>query len=464
MAANGLQNIFITNGLKAVPLNALPEEAWRFLTGDSTDTKDLKEVYGSVPWLYRGVRVLAQAVPSIPFVILKGEEEVDHSEDYENKVGWLPDPFGLLEEVEADLTLHGRAYLLKMANLMGRPLSPGLRRLYPNTMRPRTDPDRGITGFIRTINGRQLPPLDRDEIVFIELPDPFSELDRARSPAEAALSSASVLKGVDDFAIAFMQRGAVKVTLLSVSGAIADPERDRLKGWWAKVARGVKGAFASEVINADRVKPEVIGEGLAELSNQSLTKEKREDISTALGIPQSILFSTGSVNRAVSQVDDVSFYSKKVVPDARFIERQLNAQFFFAHGLRLQFRPQEMSIFQRDEEARSMALVNLVHSGETLENAYQILGFDIPEEVTKQRRAVPSQLPTNGTAKAARRDLESWRRVSTTLVRRGKQAKRFESEHIDPVLGAAIQGQLELAESANDVDEIFDPVIWGSYP
>ena len=32
----------------------------------------------------------------MPFAIMRGETEIDTSEDYQNKVGWLPDPWRLL--------------------------------------------------------------------------------------------------------------------------------------------------------------------------------------------------------------------------------------------------------------------------------------------------------------------------------------------------------------------------------
>ena len=54
---------------------------------------------------------------------------------------------------------------------------------------------------------------------------------------------------------------------------------------------GIKNSFSSAVVNADAVTPVVIGEGLAELSNATLTGEKRQDIAQAFGIPMTMMFS-----------------------------------------------------------------------------------------------------------------------------------------------------------------------------
>ena len=54
--------MYLTDGIKGVPLNALPEEAWAFITGDGVDVADLKVVMRKVPWLGRGVKLLGQGV------------------------------------------------------------------------------------------------------------------------------------------------------------------------------------------------------------------------------------------------------------------------------------------------------------------------------------------------------------------------------------------------------------------
>ena len=450
----------LTDGRKSVPLNALPPEAWTFISGQGPDLAELQTLYDRVPWLYRAVALRAVALPSIPFAILDGEEEIDNSADYTNKLGWLPDPFALLEQIEMDLVLHSRAILIKDQNIFGRSIGDGLRRLYPPSMKPKTAPERGIIGWIRTLNNRQLPPIDADEVVYISLPDPWSEIGVALSPAQNSLSAAGILRDVDEFGSAFFKRGAVKVTLLAVSGDTRPEEQEKLEGWWRGITRGLKDAFTGRVINSDRITPHVIGEGIAELSDQGLTKEKREDISTALGIPQSILFSTGAVNRAVSQQDDINFYTKTMIPEARRVERSLNAQHFEAQGVRLQFRPQEMTIFQADEEARSSALLNLVNAGETLLNGYKILGFDLPKEVQEDHDEQEDEEPTNGNVSPLFRALLKWQESSLDRVKDGKPPRVNWSSHFIPEsMLENVAAGLATAGTEEAVRAVFDPII-----
>jgi len=467
--------ILIADGTKSVPLEALPPEAWTWIIGEGPQVGDLRKHFEAVAWLYRGVTVRAQTIASLPFAILQGDEEIDHSEDYRNTLGWLPDPFELLYLVEGALTLFGRAYLLKEANVFGRKL--GVRWVLPSTIRPRTDPERGVIGYIRTINNRQLPPFDRDDIVDMRLPDFFSELDTARSPAEVALAAADVLLNVDKFAATFFKRGAVKVTVLGVPGSTQKQERERLESWWEKVISGISNAWGAKVINADDVKATTIGEGISELSDTELVSEKREDISTALGIPQSILFSSGVANRSVTEQDELHFYNKTIIPEAQFISRRLNADLFEPQGAHIKFNWQSLPLFQEDEEQRSTSLLSLVNAGEDLLNAYDILGFDLPEEIREfheakrlrklEREQNPPPIPPpfvpqmgngnggNGTRRFES-DLDKWQRKSLSALRAGKAAAvDFSSDHIPLTLHASISGALDAAQNEDDVHDVF---------
>jgi hypothetical protein len=115
----------------------------------------------------------------------------------------------------------------------------------------------------------------------VEIGEPFDY------PALAALQAAGILSAVGGFAQAFFERGAIKVTLLTTKTNVVESERSRLKRWWDRI-RG--NAWAAEIVNADEVEVIPVGEGLDSLDNKEFTKEQREDISTALGVPHSMLF------------------------------------------------------------------------------------------------------------------------------------------------------------------------------
>lgn len=86
-------------------------------------------------------------------------------------------------------------------------------------------------------------------------------------------------------------------------------------------------------------------------------------------------------NYAVSQQDVLNLYNQTIIPDSQQIERQLNNQLFQPLGLQFSFRPQELSVFQEDEEQRSASLQQLVASGVPLGVAMEMLGFTLPGDM-----------------------------------------------------------------------------------
>ena len=473
--------IFFDGAVKA-KVDDLPAEAWTVLSGGQASTE--QDHFQAVPWLYRGVGLRADALGSLPFAILKGESEIDTSDDYQNKVEFLPDPMRLFGLIEASITCLGKSYLFNGYNLMR---TVELRYLSPTSVSPVWNKDTGeLAGFTRNVNGVQVP-LAVEDVIHFWMADPFVEQGPPKAyPLKAALLAAGVLFNVDRFAAAFFERGAIKPTILTAPQLRpGSPEAKKLKAWWQRITAGINRAFAAEVA-ATELKAEIIGEGIKELENTALTGEKREDISTALGIPQTLLFSQAA-NYATAQEDRLSFYKETIVPEARFIESALNTQLFEPQGLKLVFRPETLDVFQKDEQVRSMAFVNYKNAGLPINVIGPMLGIELPagfdwdqlqDEVDERRDQMQEQLgggggfaqssddenaedeaEGKGLSAEAIADLKKWAKKAKS---RGGYAP-FESKHIpldlheladksladfppDAVFGFLKQGGLDAAE------------------
>lgn len=430
------------------------------------------ELLRAVPWLWRAVELRANAVAAMPFAIMRGKVEEDTSDDYTNALGWLSDPRRLLWLTEAALCCYGSAYYWRERN---RITTKGVRYVRPDTIEPQIDPQAGLTGFIRTVNGQRIPaPID--SIAYFWLPDPSVELGPpGGSPVTAAIAAAGVLLNLDRFASAYFKRGAIKATLLTVSGAPVAAERDRLKTWWRNLL-GTRNAFATEIVNADSVTPVVIGEGLAELNNATLTAEKRQDIATALGVPQSVIFSEsagGLGGAGVATMDEKHFYEKTVVPECELIAEVWNTQLLAPLGLRLVFQPETLDVFQEDENQRAAAFAAYVNAGLPLEVVGQMVGLELPpgwdwdkiaalkeerrEEVAEQMQGgAPGNQPPGNDDDEDERDakaLADLRRWRVKSAKRGRLAT-FESDYIPaPVMAEVI------AHGANGWRDALDGVI-----
>ncbi|RMG90927.1 MAG: hypothetical protein D6706_18745, partial [Chloroflexi bacterium] len=128
------------NGAKSIPLEALDRMLFPELFDDSKTSITEAKSYEAVAWVYRAVQLRANAISSIPFVILQDEEPVDFE-----LADRLPQ---LLQLTEASLNLYGAAYWLKERNLIRL---RDLRWAAARTIKPRLDREAGLVGFERRL-------------------------------------------------------------------------------------------------------------------------------------------------------------------------------------------------------------------------------------------------------------------------------------------------------------------------
>lgn len=360
--------------LKAVSLNEFPPEAW--ITWGSTESSndDSATFARKVGVVYRCVQIRSDAMRRIPWRLLRGETVV-----YENDttttprdMPWLTTLGDMFALIESALCIESKAFLFLERN---RVRMTALKWLAPSTMTPLWDEMAGLVGFERTINGRKRT-YKTDEVLYLWRPDSLHETQPAVSPVAAALASAGVLYNLDKFSSSYFERGAIKATLLTVEGMIAPEEADRLKSWWKRIFSGIDKAWQTEVVRSKMV-PIQIGEGVAELNNAELTREKRADVATTMGVPQSLLFADAA-NYATSQQDELNFWNLTIVPDSRLIAMAFNRQVFEPMGLRLEFRPQELDAYQEDENSRASSFKTYVDAGLKPSLVAEMLGLELP--------------------------------------------------------------------------------------
>ena len=445
--------IFLGNEVKNLSLT--DPQAWADVLGWEVNKGDLTAplAASAVGWVYRCIHIRAGAVASLPWAIYRGDEKIIDQDETSLALPWADDLGTMLYLTESALCIYGYAYWRKVIN-RGRSISE-LRWWSPETTTPVWDAALGLVAFDRRVNNR-LARYPKEEIVYFRIPSAAHETEPGTSPVAAALDDAGILYNVNQFASSFFKRGAIKATLLTVEGDPLQSERERLKSWWRRAFEGIGNAWSTEVISA-AVKPVIIGEGIAELGNTELTQERREGISTAMGVPHSLVMSNAA-NFATAQSDTQGFYDWTIRPQARILANVLNRQLFAPLGLQFRFNIESLSIYQEDEEQRSGALLNLVNAGVPLPLAMEILGVDLPgtltyEELQSQLApvevapipapALPPPPPPVEDGKAI--DLKRFR--SWAAKRKQPDPDDFKSDHLSRWEKAAI-----LAELREDAD------------
>ena len=493
----------LRNNGKTIRPEDFPSEAWNTISGGEREGTAKQDLYSRVSWVFRSFDILANGISMLPFSIedLSGNE-VDNDKDYQNVVGFLPYPREIFSLSEMALNAFGYNYLYKRPNLLQTKIYE-LRYMLPTSIHPKWAKDTngrvtGLGGFDRDGSDAPLPV---EQVVYMWLRDPWVEFGPAKSsPLMAAAAAAGVVLNLDNFASLYFERGAIKATILAVSGNPPEKEKNRIKSLWARLFKGTKGLFGEMVMEADALKPIVVGEGLEALKDNGLSNEKREAIATALGIPYSMLFSSsakGLGGGGVAQQDEVNLYKQKIVPDANFIAEKLNGQLFIPAGYRLKFKHEEMDLFQEDENQRATSMnqfadvLTKVKTFEELLAMFDIFGYEVSDDAmgyleksfaakqeraaamtenlqsAKQPTAPPQPTPPDNTPQdqpQKRTDLDRWHTKVSKAIKAGKSAAvSFESDEIPAAIQGAIHGALEGAKDLAEVDRIFGDT-WIGYP
>lgn len=452
-------NAYLMTGQKSIPLQSLPPEAWRTIVGDTGAQGGAAERYADVAYLYRAIQSRCAAISDLPYAWHYGdaEEELEHEPT-------LPFDLNLrklLYQIELHLLLFGAAYVLPEKNPFG--VVKELVTLYPPTVQPQFDPDNGLTGFTRNAGTRTVT-FAPDELVYIWLPPHAAEVGHGVGEAQVALRAAGILANIDEFARRFFAQGAINPTVISVPQGTLDADKERLTAWYKRMWSGMKNAFSVTAITGD-LKVNQIGYPVNQLATPELTTRAREDIATALGIPQSFMTSSAA-NYATARQDDLNFYGKTVIPRAEIIAEALNKQLFGAWSLTLCWHPERLESYQAQETEKAQSLVSLVQAGIiTVNEARERLELSpIEEEQAEETVDMREESDTNYTEPATpeedviedetemMNEIRRWQSVIFNRYKEGKphKALAFKSDIIPSPLLAATIAQLEDASGVSE--------------
>lgn len=448
-----------------------------WLTGGPDDPSGLiteLSAWAKVPWVYRAVDVRAMAVASMPRSLMKGDTDVTDTPEGKRIMSGMR---RRLQLTEAALCLFGASYWLKEGNAFGKNITP--RWVVTSSMSIEEDPVQGLTGFKRRVGAIETTwPVDK--VVYFWLPAMQKEVGPGPSPVVAALSAAGVLRNLNLFAEGYFKRGAIMPTLLTVSDPDAtDTELRGLEAWWKRLVGGISKSWETVAVRAE-VKPVVIGGNVKDSAAPELTDKKREDVATAMGIPQTLLFSQAA-NYATGHEDVLGFYNRTVIPECDLIAESVNEQWLDPLGYRLQFNPDELPIMQADEAERAASLYQLTQAGMPLEFAMDQLGYELNKEdrarlFPVEKPAVPvapagtlaapggegtTESPAGGVnpflPQPVVEDLRRWLRKA---AKKGGPVD-FQSDVIPAPIHERLAGALEAATDAADVRAVFAPFLSG---
>src|SRR5260221_5726150 len=90
---------------------------------------------------------------------------------------------------------------------------------------------------------------------------------------------------------------------------------------------------------------QTIGVCMKDAVNPVLTDQARQEVSTALGVPLSLMKSDALAG-GTAVAEQINFYDQTIIPECDLIAEVVNAQWLDALGLTLVFHPEKLEIFQ----------------------------------------------------------------------------------------------------------------------
>jgi hypothetical protein len=330
----------------------------------------------------------------------------------------------------------------------GNRVIQNLRYLVPDTITPVVDKWEGLQGFKRKIGSEsRYYSLDEKRIFYAWKLDHTTELlPSEHSEFKALMAAAGVLFYTDHFIQAFFQRGGIKPSLLNVKGVPTREDREKIESWWDRLIRGVTETLGKVVI-ADTMEVQTIGEGVENLTDNALHKEKIEDIAMAAGMPLSLLLAN-SANYATADIEYRTWFRDKVIPDVHFFEDVMNDQLFMPMGYHIEFRPEITNTGTAEEKERAGAFRAYVLSGVSRSIAAQLVGLDMPPDMEFDQlddELIPHPLEARQMAQA------------------GESEGQLAEADVEPEMATAEEKAIAQAPTLLTIDQLRELELWQSF-
>jgi len=443
--------------------------------GESVDNE--AGVYKKVAWAYRALTIRADALAGIPWgVYRKGaDEDADPEFDYENTEWPVAD---WLWTMEAGLVMYGGSPWL----MQGKKLFQGIEYMNPSITDILLNPEKTAIKAFRVGQGRHKQDFNPDDVLFLRYWHPSDDLRWGVAPMTVAMTSGKLISNANEWAASFFKNGAVPLMVLETDQTISNPEEiSRLKRAWRTMLRGVDKAFETIVLQQG-LKAHSMTPPIKDLAMPELMGSQREQVATAMGVPQTML--TDAANYATADTHDTQFITRTMKPEGIRIAGQLNNKMFDRYGLEFRFHFDRIEALQKDENekaegvARMIEALNLMKSNRAItaqeyrerasvllmQMEMEPLDEQVPEELEQQ-----AQQPPPNTFERQREDmreeLRRWQTKATRSFGEGNGADvAFVSDVIEPVVAGVIEGGLELAQSKDDIKAVFDRAeTWTGY-
>lgn len=462
--------------IKSVNLPLNYEDAWDFYdAGRDGDN----EFYEKVAAVYTAINLTADATASLPFAIVKNGKDFDTSQEWQNKVGFLPKPKEFIRLARMSLSCFNAAY-----SFMERKSGVStLRYIKPTTIKPKTDEDTGeLIGYTRTVNTKQKDyPVDGPIYKVWRLDHTTELLPSKATELSAMMNAAGILFYSDKFIGEFYKRGGIKPTMLVLKGNASEDIIAKIERIWTRIMRGQYkelGKVFQGVEANGGLEAKTIGDGVDNLKDAQLTKSKIADVAMVMKMPLSLLLAN-SATYATAATEKKNWFDNGIIPFAEFMAEEWTESIFKPLGLRFEFRPEQTDQGTEEEVRRAGAYSSYIGAGMKPSIAAQVVGIELPQGVeyssldpveepkpepmpdqmsSSDEEPRPEEIPAKFIPNIDQlHEMDLWRKFAFRKMKRGESMDfPFTEKFIPSNVASAIRFRLSSAEDEEQIKKSFD--------
>ena len=422
------------------------------------------DAYNKVPLVHRCVKMVSNAVSTIPFKLYKDDKVMSWDKIFR------PPLRPLIRQTVTDILVGGDAFWLKL--MVGKRLI-GVQRMNPLKV------TKSATKIDTLGSGEKVPNMmytwsyysstgtytDKEVIRFKEY-FPQDDLVMSISDTAAVYQAAQIMYYLDRFAWHYFEGGAMPVTLISIEGGASKEELSRVQQFFQNIWGGITN-MGRTIAMSKATEVKSLTPPLSDLAMGELTDKCFAAIANGFGVPRSMV--SENANRATAIADRRTFYDETVMPMANIISDIINAALLSEVGMKIAPDISDMDVYQQDIVGQSAAYFNLLETGVPAEIAVRLVGMRMPEGITiadfKDTEPTPEDnagtYPNSAfgghprTQKSLIEELKRWEKFS--IKRLDNKIKRdFISTVIPSALFDDISDKLAEATTKEEIEKIFE--------
>lgn len=288
-------------------------------------TKNYLESYSNSGWLYACTNKIAQSVAEANITAQKTLRNGNVKLVNDSSIVELlkkPNPFQsqyeFMELTDMLLSLTGKAFWYVAKDSNGVPAELWLMSSLYVSIIP--DKDNYIKGYIYNATGEDIP-LDVDEVIYINIPDPFDQYNGV-GPAQAAGFAIETDRYANKWNRNFFFNNATPDMVISTE-PMDDDTFERFKAEWNESFGGVDNARKAAVL--EQVKDiKMLNSTARDMDFVNLKNSTRDEILAIFGVPKVLLGMTENVNRATAETAKLVFSENIVRPRLKRLEDKIN--------------------------------------------------------------------------------------------------------------------------------------------